>query len=235
LFDAQHTFAYEVAAACSGIRSLVALLALTTIYGFVNFKTPWKRAVMMLAALPLAVLGNVVRLCFTIGWRKLFGQNAGKAVETDAGFITFAVAVGCAFLLARWLEKIPNRWNQTLGRKSLATAAMNRQKIILAAVVLALIGATAGVLAHAKSNQKLGAPGVKTAPLAGSQIWKCCCRNLPGYKSERPAGRRRDQHAAAGHQLRPAALHGGRRFSNAGERGADGQPTAPAFTNRRFA
>jgi exosortase len=106
LFDSQHTFAYEVAAACSGIRSLVALLALMTIYGFVNFKSPWKRAVMMLVAVPLAVLGNVVRLSFTIMVAETFGQNAGKAVETDAGYITFAVAVGCAFLVSRWLEKI---------------------------------------------------------------------------------------------------------------------------------
>jgi exosortase len=105
LYDAQNTFGYEVAAACSGIRSLVALLALTTIYGFVNFKAPWKRTVMMLAAVPLAVLGNVVRLCLTIMVAEMFGQSAGKSVETNFGFITFAVAVGCVFLLARWLEK----------------------------------------------------------------------------------------------------------------------------------
>lgn len=105
LFDAQHTFAYEVAAACSGIRSLVALLALTTIYGFVNFKLPWQRAVMMLIALPLAILGNVVRLCFTIAVAESFGQAAGKAVETDAGYLTFAVAIGCVFLISRWMER----------------------------------------------------------------------------------------------------------------------------------
>jgi exosortase len=110
LFDAQRTFAYEVAAACSGIRSLIALLALTTIYGFVTFKSPWKRAVMMLSSVPLAVLGNVVRLCFTIAVAELFGQKAGKAVETKFGFVTFAVALVCVYLLAGWLEK--------LGRKS---------------------------------------------------------------------------------------------------------------------
>ncbi len=105
LYDAQHTFAYEVAAACSGIRSLVALLALTTIYGFIAFKTPWKRAVMTLSAFPLAILGNVARLCFTIAVAELFGQDWGKAVETDAGFVTFAVAILCVFFIARWLEK----------------------------------------------------------------------------------------------------------------------------------
>ncbi len=105
LLDAQHTFGYEVAPACSGIHSLVAMLALTIIYGYLNLKTPWKRVVMVAAALPLAVLGNVVRLCLTIMVAEMFGQNAGKSVETNFGFITFAVAIGCVILLGRWLEK----------------------------------------------------------------------------------------------------------------------------------
>jgi hypothetical protein len=62
---------------------------------------------------------------------------------------------------------------------------MNRQKIILAITVLALIGATAGVLARAKANQKLGAPGVKTGPLAGSHNLEVLLpAALTGYKSE---------------------------------------------------
>ncbi len=62
---------------------------------------------------------------------------------------------------------------------------MNRQKIFLAVVVLALIGGTAGLLAHARSNQKLGAPGVKTGPLAGSQNLEVLLpAEVPGYKSE---------------------------------------------------
>jgi len=105
LFDAQHTFRYDVAPACSGIRSLVALLALATIYGFLNFKEQWKRGVMMLIALPLAVVGNVVRLCFTVAVAETCGQAAGKAVETYAGYITFLVAISCAYGVSRWLEK----------------------------------------------------------------------------------------------------------------------------------
>ena len=62
---------------------------------------------------------------------------------------------------------------------------MNRQKIILFLTVLALLGATAGVLAHAKASQKLGLPGVKTAPLAGSRnLAVLLPADLPGYKSE---------------------------------------------------
>jgi hypothetical protein len=62
---------------------------------------------------------------------------------------------------------------------------MNRRQIIPFLTVLVLIGATAGVLAHAKSSQKLGAPGVKTGPLAGSQnLAVLLPAELPGYQSE---------------------------------------------------
>jgi exosortase len=105
LFDTDHTFNYDVAPACSGIHSLVAMLALTIIYGFMTFKLAWKRILMVAAALPLAMLGNVVRLCFTIVVAEVGGQAAGKAVETYAGFITFAVAIICVMWLGRWLEK----------------------------------------------------------------------------------------------------------------------------------
>jgi exosortase len=105
LIDAEHSFGFEVAAACSGIRSLTALLALTTIYGFMVFKSPWKRAVMILSAFPLSIVANVCRLCFTIVVSELGGQSWGKAVESNAGFVTFAVAILGVYGLANRLEK----------------------------------------------------------------------------------------------------------------------------------
>ena len=95
----------QVAAACSGIRSLTALLALTTVYSFMVFKSPWKRVAMIASAFPLAIFGNVMRLCFTIAVAEVGGQAAGKAVETDAGFVTFIVAIVGIYFLGRWLER----------------------------------------------------------------------------------------------------------------------------------
>lgn len=42
---------------------------------------------------------------------------------------------------------------------------MNRQSWMVLSVVLALVGGTAAFLAHARSNQKLGDPGVKVGPV----------------------------------------------------------------------
>jgi hypothetical protein len=51
--------------------------------------------------------------------------------------------------------------------------------------VLALIGATAGLLAQAKSSQKLGLPGIKTRPLPGSRNLEVVLpETLPGYQSQ---------------------------------------------------
>lgn len=45
---------------------------------------------------------------------------------------------------------------------------MKRQNTLLLLVTLVLIGATAGVLGYTRTHQTLGAPGVKTGPLPGS-------------------------------------------------------------------
>ena len=83
LFNSSHTFHYEVAAACSGLRSLVAIFALATIYGFMSFDKTWKRIAMMAAAFPLAVLGNVMRMMLIILTAEMSGQEAGNFVHEN--------------------------------------------------------------------------------------------------------------------------------------------------------
>jgi hypothetical protein len=47
---------------------------------------------------------------------------------------------------------------------------MNKQKIILLVVTLALIGSAAAVLNHLKANQRLGQPGVRTTAPQGNRL-----------------------------------------------------------------
>lgn len=117
LLDPRGTFQYDVAAACSGIRSLITLLALNTIYGFVTFRRPWKRLVLIALALPLALAGNVIRLVGVIVVTESFGQETGVRFHDGAGFVTFILAVGCIFLVGGWLKE------EKLAAPSLSTAA----------------------------------------------------------------------------------------------------------------
>jgi exosortase len=84
LFEASGKFQYEVAAACSGIRSLTATLAIAIIFAFVALNSTWKRLLMILSAFPLAVFGNVLRLTCIIFAAEIFQQKGGNFVHDNA-------------------------------------------------------------------------------------------------------------------------------------------------------
>ncbi len=112
IYDIQGTFQYEVAAACGGLRSLTATLALASIYAFITFDrdSAWKKIVMILSALPLSVAGNTLRLILIVIAAEAFGQEAGNWVH-DNSFLSLLPYVP-AFLglgaLGSWLRKKPS-------------------------------------------------------------------------------------------------------------------------------
>ena len=105
IFDAHSAFRYDIAPACSGIRSLTTLLSLTTVFGFLCFKSAWRRAFFVLVAFPLAVFCNVMRISFVVFVAEMFGQDAGAFVEQKAGFVTFALAITVVLFLEHWLRE----------------------------------------------------------------------------------------------------------------------------------
>ena len=86
LFEPSGRFQYEVAAACGGLRSLTAVLALCTIFAFMNFSKWPRRGLMIAAAVPLAVAGNVTRLLMIVAVAEAFGQEYGQWVHDSAIF-----------------------------------------------------------------------------------------------------------------------------------------------------
>ena len=109
LFNGAHTYRYEVAAACSGLRSLIAILALSTIYGFMNFETGWKRLLVVLSGFPLAIIGNVLRMMCIVIAGEMYGQNAGNYVHESAiiSLLPYIPAIAGVMLLGRWLRGRP--------------------------------------------------------------------------------------------------------------------------------
>jgi exosortase len=104
------TYQYEVAAACSGIRSLTATLAVALIYSWLSFSSWWKRALLIAAAFPLAVLGNVVRMLTIIIAAEFGGQSAGNYVHEGGPLEIFSLlpyipAFGGLLLLGYWLRE----------------------------------------------------------------------------------------------------------------------------------
>jgi len=86
----------EVADPCSGIRSLVALIALTSLYGYVTMDEAWKKWVLFVSSMPLAVIGNLARITTVALVAQGFGQDWAMKIYHDySGYIVFSLAILC--------------------------------------------------------------------------------------------------------------------------------------------
>lgn len=87
-------FAIDVADPCSGLRSLFALMALTAGYAYFTQPTWLRRGVLFACSIPLAVLGNVVRI-FTIVLiaATCSSEFAAGYYHDYSGYVVFLVAI----------------------------------------------------------------------------------------------------------------------------------------------
>ena len=117
LLNAIGTYKYEVAAACSGMRSLISIFLVAVSYAFLVFQSPWKRLAMIAASLPLAVIGNVVRLGTIVAAGELRGQSAGNFVHENAiiSMLPYIPAFIGMMYIGRWLEKAGPDKTETTG------------------------------------------------------------------------------------------------------------------------
>src|ERR1051325_2823478 len=114
LLNSNTRFEYEVAAACSGMRSLVAITAIGIIYAFMVFRTWSSRMLLMASAVPLAVIGNVFRMMTIVLAAEFGGQNWGNYVHEGGplgilSLLPYVPAIIGLMLLGRWLEKMQDR------------------------------------------------------------------------------------------------------------------------------
>jgi len=96
----------EVAEACSGIRSLQALLALGTVFAYFSQRVMWKRWVLVLLSIPIAIVTNAFRVTGTGVLANYWGIEAAEGFyHTFSGWLIFVLAfvmlLGSGAILAR--------------------------------------------------------------------------------------------------------------------------------------
>lgn len=113
-------FDLDVADACSGIRSLTAITALTAIYANLTQRSPWKQWFIFFLSIPLAIIGNIVRVFTTGIVAEVFGDDTAMYLYHDfSGFIIFMVvfvlliSAGSA-LENPWLKEKKQWWLKPL-------------------------------------------------------------------------------------------------------------------------
>lgn len=78
----------NVVEACSGIRSLLSLLAVAVAYGYFAEQSTWKRIVLAIASVPVAIATNSLRLVATGTLSYVFGPSV------DSGVVHLALGLG---------------------------------------------------------------------------------------------------------------------------------------------
>jgi len=108
-----HPFAIDIADPCSGIRSLFAVVMIAALYGFVTFDKWWKQGLIVLLAVPLVILGNLVRIILlTLGTIHLgepfaLGTNAEPSwFHEGAGYLVYIINLGGLVLVGSWLARL---------------------------------------------------------------------------------------------------------------------------------
>lgn len=105
----------DVADPCSGIRSLVALMALTSLYGYITMDKGWKKWVLFASSIPLAVVGNIARITTVALVAQGFGSDWAMKIYHDySGYIVFSLAIVSMVVLGVMLNlqyrEILHRW-----------------------------------------------------------------------------------------------------------------------------
>lgn len=96
----------EVADACSGVRSIISLLALGTTMAVLSLKGWWRRLFLVVLAVPIAVAVNSLRVIVTGMLANRYGARAAEGFYHEfAGLVIFGAAIlllgGAAWLLSR--------------------------------------------------------------------------------------------------------------------------------------
>lgn len=100
----------EVAEACSGIRSLISLLALGTIFSYFSTKILWQRIILVLSCFVIAIFVNALRVSATVVLANTYGISVAEGFFHDfSGYMLFLVALALLVALNFLLSKFKHQ------------------------------------------------------------------------------------------------------------------------------
>lgn len=102
----------NVAEACSGMRLLMAFLALGVAMAYLHYRPIWQRVILLASTIPIAILCNVVRVTITgfiyILWDPKYAQGGyHDMLGFLMLFLAFAIYGGLAWFMCNIIEEEP--------------------------------------------------------------------------------------------------------------------------------
>lgn len=98
----------EVVDACSGLRSLVSMFALSAAFSWFSGLSTSKKWLLFIAAAPIAIFANIIRLTGTAGLASMYGEKVAQGfLHEFSGLFTFAFGLLILFMTSRLLQRAP--------------------------------------------------------------------------------------------------------------------------------
>jgi exosortase len=95
----------SVVEACDGIRYLLPLAFMALVFGYVTGSKPWLRGVLLVTAVPIALVANAVRVAAAGYWPAL----AGGTPHTASGWVIFVACLAVLVPVHRFLDALEDR------------------------------------------------------------------------------------------------------------------------------
>jgi exosortase len=103
----------EVAEACSGIRSLMSLFTLSVFYGYFMEKSVWRRTLLVLASIPIAIAANAVRILGTGLCVQYWDPDKAMGFFHEfSGWVIFLISLTCLYFVQRAMSLFPAKRRQ---------------------------------------------------------------------------------------------------------------------------
>lgn len=112
--------ALDVAEACSGMRLIMAFLALGVAMAYLHYRPIWQRLILLVSTLPIAILCNVVRVTITGFIYILWDPKYAQGIYHDTlGLLMLPLAFGLYGLLAWFMSNLVVDESQTQKQEEL--------------------------------------------------------------------------------------------------------------------
>ncbi len=152
---------FEVAKACSGIRYLIASVALGSLYAYVTYKALWRRLLFIALSLVVPVLANGLRAYGIVMLAHLSEMRLAVGVDHLVyGWLFFGIVIFLLFWAGGFFredeEEVPPGAGVTSASGSLAATVNPGMQMMLGALALAVL-----VAAVVAGNREYAGPGTQ--------------------------------------------------------------------------
>lgn len=156
---------FKIVEACSGIRMLIAAVAIGALFAYLNFYSWWRRLVFILGAAGLAILANGMR-AYTI---VMLGHYRGMDTIADhilLGYVIFAFIIVLMLMIGSRFSDIDTQPAPVIGSGAPGTIPGPAKHLLFAAVIVAIVAITPFYAANLKLHSAVTVTPTLTLPAA---------------------------------------------------------------------